>query len=210
MDKLTVTGSYLGASADVLDKMAVKNIENKPKSISEIDEVITTIQNGMFYIQSSIKSGSDNQIVLGEVKDIISNIKRDLPADMNEPVAKMLIHDFPLLLVAISGEGADSRELLKVANDIKTHLTTYKDLSSITMQGDADEEVLISIDDKRLEAYELSKSATYQALSSLSSIFPIGTIKQKGKHLYHSTINSEKSAKALSDPLSPFWGNGYE
>lgn len=133
MDKVTVTGSYLGASADVLDKMAVKNIEDEPKSISEIDEVITTIQNGMFYIQSSIKSGSDNQMVLGEVKDIISNIKCDLPADMNEPVAKMFIHDFPLLLVAISGEGADSRELLKVANDIKTHLTTYKDLSSITI-----------------------------------------------------------------------------
>ncbi|KIM12977.1 MAG: acriflavin resistance protein [Sulfurovum sp. FS08-3] len=201
MDKVTITGSYVGASADVLDKMAVKNIEDELKSISEIDEVTTTIQNGMFYIESSIKPNSDNQMVLGEVKDIISNIKRDLPADMNEPVAKMLIHDFPLLLIAISGDGVDTRELLKVAQDIKSHLSSYKDLSSITIQGDADEEVLISIDDKRLEGYGLSKNATYQALSSLSSIFPIGTIEQKGKHLYLSTINGEKSAKALSDTL---------
>jgi len=201
MDKVTITGSYVGASADVLDKMAVKNIEDELKSISEIDEITTTIQNGMFYIESSIKPNSDNQMVLGEVKDIISNIKRDLPADMNEPIAKMLIHDFPLLLIAISSDKADTRELLRVAQDIKSHLTSYKDLSSITIQGDADEEVLIAIDDKRLEAYGFSKIATYQALSSLSSIFPIGTIEQKGKHLYLSTINGEKSAKALSDTL---------
>ncbi len=201
MDKVTITGSYVGASADVLDKMAVKNIEDELKSVSEIDEITTTIQNGMFYIESSIKPNSDNQMVLGEVKDIISNIKRDLPADMNEPVAKMLIHDFPLLLIAISSDKADTRELLRVAQDIKSHLTSYKDLSSITIQGDADEEVLISIDDKRLEAYGFSRNATYQALSSLSSIFPIGTIEQKGKHLYLSTINGEKSAKALSDTL---------
>ncbi|MBN2825948.1 MAG: efflux RND transporter permease subunit [Campylobacterales bacterium] len=201
MDKITITGAYVGASADVLDKMAVKSIEDNLKSISEIDTVETTIQNGYFYIESSIKPNSDNQLVLSEVKDIISNIKRDLPADMNEPVAKMLIHDFPLLLIAISGENADKRKLLQVAEEVKSELSSYKDLSSITIQGDADEEVLISIDDKKLEAYGLSKTLTYQAISQLSSIFPIGTIEQKGKHLYLSTINGEKSAKALQDTL---------
>jgi multidrug efflux pump subunit AcrB len=201
LDKVTITGAYVGASADVLDKMAVKSIEDDLKSVSEIDAVETSIQNGMFYIESSIKSGSDNQMVLSEVKDIISNIKRDLPSDMNEPVAKMLIHDFPLLLIAISGDNADTRKLLKVAEEIKSRLSSYKDLSSITIQGDADEEVLISIDDKKLEAYGLPKTPTYQAISQLSSIFPIGTIEQKGKHLYLSTINGEKSAKALKGTL---------
>jgi len=206
LDKITITGSYVGASADVLDKMAVKSIEDELKSVSEIDSVETTIQNGMFYIESSIKPNSDNQLVLSEVKDIISNIKRDLPADMNEPVAKMLIHDFPLLLIAISGEKSTTRELLDVAEEVKSQLSSYKDLSSITIQGEADEEVLISIDDKRLEAYGLPKSATYQAISQLSSIFPIGTIEQKGKHLYLSTINGEKSAKALKSTLITIMG----
>jgi len=206
MDKITITGAYVGASADVLDKMAVKSIEDDLKSVSEIDAVETTIQNGMFYIESSIKPNSDNQLVLSEVKDIISNIKRDLPADMNEPVAKMLIHDFPLLLIAISGEKTTTRELLDVADEVKSTLSSYKDLSAITIQGEADEEVLISIDEKKLEAYGLPKASTYQAISQLSSIFPIGTIEQKGKHLYLSTINGEKSAKALQSTLLTITG----
>ncbi len=200
LDEISVTGAYMGASADVLDKMAVKSIEDELKGISEIDSVETTIQNGYFYIKSTIKSGNDNQLVLGDVKDIISNIKRDLPSDMNEPNANIIVHDFPLLLVAISGE-VEKKRLIEVAEEFKSQLSRLNDLSSIAIQGDADDEILISIDEKKIEAYGLSKSDTLRAISSLSTIFPIGTIEQKGEHLYLSTINGEKSAKALGDTI---------
>jgi MFS family permease len=102
LDQITIMGGYPGASADVLDKMVVKTIEDEVKSVSEIENIETTIQNGSFFMQADIKSGSDNQLVLGDVKDVISNTRRDLPADMDEPTAKITVHDFPLLLVAIS------------------------------------------------------------------------------------------------------------
>ncbi|SHO80185.1 RND multidrug efflux transporter; Acriflavin resistance protein [hydrothermal vent metagenome] len=200
MDEISITGAYMGASADVLDKMVVKSIEDELKGISEIDSVETTIQNGYFYIKSAIKTGNDNQLVLGDIKDIISNIKRDLPADMNEPTAKIVVHDFPLLLVAISGD-VDKKRLIEVAEDFKSQLSVLNNLSSIVIQGDADDEILISVDDKKLEAYGLSKADTFRAISSLSTIFPIGTIEQQGEHLFLSTINGEKSAKALGDTI---------
>ena len=104
LDQISITGGYPGASADVLDKMAVKNIEDELKSISEISNIDTIIQNGLFSIKADIKSGSDNQLVLSDVKDVIANIRRDLPSDMDEPIAKISVHNFPLLLVAISGD----------------------------------------------------------------------------------------------------------
>ncbi len=196
LDQITVTGGYPGASADVLDKMAVKNIEDEMKSISEIDNIDTVIQNGFFTLRADIKTGSDNQLVLGDVKDVIANIRRDLPADMDEPIAKITVHDFPLLLVAISGD-VPKRKLLDIAEDLKSKLSVYKDLSGITIRGDADDEVLIEIDNEKLAAYGLPKESVYKAIGALSSIFPIGTIEQKGSHLYLSTINGEKSAEAL-------------
>ena len=86
-----------------LDKMAVKNIEDDLKTISEIDNIDTVIQNGFFNIKADVKVGSDNQLVLSDVKDVIANVRRDIPADMDEPIAKITVHDFPLLLIAISG-----------------------------------------------------------------------------------------------------------
>ena len=200
LDQITITGGYPGASADVLDKMAVRNIEDDLKSISEVENIDTVIQNGFFSIRADVKVGSDNQLVLSDVKDVIANIRRDLPADMDEPIAKITVHDFPLLLVAISGD-VPTKRLLEIAEDLKSRLSSYKDLSGITIRGDADDEVLIRIDNAKLTAYELSKESVYRAISSLSSIFPIGTIEQKGNHLYLSTINGEKSVESLKSAL---------
>ena len=200
LDQISITGGYPGASADVLDKMAVKNIEDDLKSISEVENIDTVIQNGFFSIKADIKSGSDNLLVLGDVKDVIANTRRDLPADMDEPIAKITIHDFPLLLIAISGE-VPKKRLLDIAEDLKSKLSVYKDLSGIMIRGDADDEVLIKIDNEKLLAYDLPKESVYQAISRLSSIFPIGTIEQKGSHLYISTQNGEKSVEALESAL---------
>lgn len=200
LDKISVTGGYAGASADVLDKMVVDTIEDGLKGISQIDTIYTTIQNGSFSIHADIKTGNDTQGVLSDVKDVISNTRRDLPGDMDEPIARISLHDYPVLLVAISGD-VDKRKLIDAANDLKGKLALIKDLSGIDIRGDADDEVLITLDQKKLEAYGLEKSAVYQAISGIASIFPAGTLDGKGDHLYISTINGEKSNEALSNIL---------
>lgn len=200
LDQVTITGVYMGASADVLDKMAVKNIEDELKGIAEIGTIYSTIQNGFFSIVADIEPGNDNQMILGEVKDIISNSRRDLPSDMDEPIAKIMIHNFPLILVAIAGD-VPIHELVDAADDLKTRLTLIHDLSDITIRGESDEEILITLDQQKIDAYGLSKSAVYSAISSLSSIFPVGTIKAQGNHLYISTINGEKSKERLEQSM---------
>ncbi len=200
LDKIQVSGGYVGASADVLDNMVVRSIEDDLKSVSSVESIDSVIQNGSFSIMANIKSGADNQIVLSDIKDVISRVKRDLPSDMNEPTAKLVIGDFPLLLIAISGDGT-TEELLEAADELKSRLSSYKELNHIDIRGDSDQEVRIEIDENRLDAYSIPMSQFYQAISTLSSIYPAGTIKNRGKIVYLSTINGEKSAKALGDTL---------
>ena len=200
LDQITISGGYPGASADVLDKMAVENIEDDLKGLSDIDTIYTTIQNGAFVITADIKHRSDKQLVLSDVKDIIAKTKRDLPADMTEPVAKITIQQYPLLLVAISGD-IGKEGLLEAADALKSRLALIPDLSDIQIRGDTDKEVLIKLDQKKLDAYGLNKTAVYQAISNISSIFPAGTLDGRGDHLYISTINGEKDQKALASAL---------
>ncbi len=200
LDEIVISGAYIGASADVLDKMAVKSIEDDLKSISEIDTIFTTIQNGFFTIKAEILPGNNNQAVLGDVKDIIAKNKRDLPSDMDEPLAQIRVHSYPLILVAVAG-GESIKDLVDGANDLKSSLTLIDNLADILIRGESDEEVLITLEQKKIDAYGLSKSAVYSAISSLSSIFPVGTVKAKGEHLYISTINGEKSKEKLEESL---------
>ena len=208
LDKISVSGGYVGASGDVLDKMVVKTIEDDLKSISEIDTVYSTIQNGRFSILADIKTGNDSQKVLGDAKDVVSNVKRDLPSDMDEPVAKVLLHSYPLMLVAISGD-VGTRRLIEVAEDLKSGLSLISDLNEISIRGKSDEEILITLDQKKIDAYGLSNGAVYSAISSISSIFPVGTIKEQGNHLYISTINGEKSKEKLEQTLLSVGGKRF-
>ena len=208
LDVVSIQGGYAGASADVLDKMVVATIEDEVKSLSSIDTLFTTIQNGSFLIKADIKTGEDSQMVLSDVKDIIAKTRRDLPADMDEPLARVVVHDYPLLLVAISGD-VSKKKLIEAADDLKSKLALIHGLSSIDLRGDTDEEVLITLDQRKLDAYDLDKTAVYQAISNLSSIFPAGTLDGQGDHLYISTINGEKDAKALGETLMSVGGKRF-
>jgi len=200
MDKIIITGGYVGTSADVLDKMVVKTIEDDLQNVDALDTVKTTIKNGFFSMVADIKTGANNINVLNDVKDIVSGVKKDLPADMAEPIAKIKVHSFPLVLIALAGDKS-TKELLQKADILKRQLSHFKDLSEITIRGDAQEELVISINDKKIQALGLEPAQVVYGLKNLSSIFPIGTIKEKGSHLYISTFNGEKTQKDIQDTI---------
>ena len=200
MDKIIIKGGYAGTSADILDKMVVQTIEDDMQNISELDDIKSTIKNGTFTITADIKPGSNNILVLNDVKDVVNGVKKDLPADMNEPIAKIKLHAFPLVLIALSGD-LTTDELLRYAKELKSKLSKFKDLSEISIRGDADEELSIKLDVAKIKAYGLQPALVTTALSQISSIFPIGTIKQKADHLYISTYNGEKEAKKVANTI---------
>lgn len=199
-DQIMISGAYAGTSADVLDKMVVKTIEDEIKNVNAIDKVTTTIKNGSFSILSDIKPGSENINVLSDVKDIVATTKRDIPADMNEPVAKLVKHAIPLVLIAIAGD-VPTRDLLDRADELKSSLSGFKDLSDIIIRGDSDNELVIRLNEEKIRAYGLEMNSVVSALGSLSSIFPIGSIKERGSHLYISTYNGEKELENIENSL---------
>ncbi|WP_455756349.1 efflux RND transporter permease subunit [Sulfurimonas sp.] len=200
MDKVMITGGYSGTSADVLDKMVVKTIEDDLQNIDELEIVESTIKNGFFSMSVDIKPGSENITVLNDVKDVVSGVRKDLPADMAEPIAKLKTHAFPLVLIALAGDVSKSELILK-ADELKSQLSQFKDLSDITVRGDADDELVIKLNEQKIQAYGLQSTLVVSALRNISSIFPIGTIKEKGSHLYISTYNGEKNKQAIENTV---------
>ncbi len=201
LDAIVVTGSYAGASPDILDKLVVTNIEDGIKNLSGVSDIITTIKNGFFNIKIDLKNGTQVIDMLNDVKDVISNQRRYLPSDMNEPTARILKKSFPLITVAISSKTASKKNMLVLAKDLKNKLFEIPNLNNISIRGDADTELVFDINNQKLLAYGLNQSSVISALSELSSIFPIGKIKQKGNHLYVSTINGEKNLNNIKNSI---------
>ncbi len=201
LDSISITGGYTGTSPDVLDKIAVKNIEDDLVNLNNIDRIESVIQNGLFKITIYLKQGAIKGEILDDVKDIISSKQRDLPSDMNEPIAKIMQMNYPLVSIALASDKADKEQMLKVANELKSRLSKIEDLSDISIRGDVDKELLFKIDDKKLRAYGISVGEFSSVISNLSEVFPVGLIKQKGDHLFISTYGGEKDISKINNTI---------
>ena len=101
LDMISIKGSYSGASVDILDKMAVSEIEDKIKNYDSIDTMSTIISPGKFTIVLELKKGFNKYVEADKLKDSISLIKTNLPSDMDEPSVNTLDRSRTLVDISI-------------------------------------------------------------------------------------------------------------
>ena len=206
MDKIVVTGHYAGASIGTLDKMAVSNLEKDIKSLSGIEKLEAFIKNGGFTIIASLEQGSDKLDILNKTKDIISNNRKDLPQDMDEPVAFVLDWTFPLINITLSSNSVGKQKLIEVANEIKDTVSSIQNISKVNLYEDTTMVFEILLDSKKIALYDLNKNLLFQELKQISHIYPIGKIEGKGEHLYLRTSNGKKEVEAYLNTLIKIGG----
>ncbi|CAA6805182.1 MAG: Acriflavin resistance protein [uncultured Sulfurovum sp.] len=198
LDMVSINGNYTGASIDMLDKMAVREIESGLKNIDGIDKMTTVISAGKFNIILELEKRVNKYNTAEKAKDAIALTKQYLPSDMDEPTVRVLDIKRDLMRVAISSNTISHGELIAAANRLKDKVTLLNNIAEVEIFGDSDKYYDIRIHSDKIRALGLDESAAVSALSGLSYIFPIGTIEdQKDGHYYISTYNGPKDAKAM-------------
>jgi multidrug efflux pump subunit AcrB len=200
LNMVSVTGGYTGASIDILDKMVVKRIEDEVKNIDGIKEMSTVISPAKFSMILKLEKRVDKYNTANKIKDAIGITKQYLPIDMNEPMVQVLSTGKWLMSVAISSETETHGLLIEHAKKLKERLTTLKNISDITIYGDADIYYDISLNSQKIQALGVDEKSIATAIQGLSYIYPIGKIEdKKGGHHYLSTYNGKKTALSLQD-----------
>lgn len=201
LDKISVQGAYAGASATNMDKMVVRDIEDELSNISGIDKTETTITPGSFIIILTLNDSANRINVLSKVKDSVAISKQFLPSDMDEPIAKLLDKNRALINLAVSSNKLSLGELTVIAQDIKSKLSKVSNISEISIRGDSDEEILISINSEAIMAYGLNPLSVISAIKNLSYIFPIGKIEEEGSFAFISTTNGKENVQEYREAI---------
>jgi len=201
LDKIAITGGYAGASADNLDKMAVSDIEDELGNISGIDRIETVIRPGTFIIVISLTPSADKIDALNKAKDAIAKSRQNLPKDMLEPVAQLLIHKRPLISLSLSSNKLSQGELIEAAKEIKSKIARNPYISEVKIYGDANKEVSIRLDNDKIKAYKLDPARVVDAVSNLSYIYPVGNIEQSGNYIYLSTVHGKQNRQEWENTL---------
>lgn len=191
LDKISVRGTYAGASASSMDKMAVRDIEDALSNISGIDKTETTIAPGAFTMILTLNESVNKIDILNNVKDAVSLSRAYLPSDMLEPTSTIMDKSRNLIKLSVSSKTLTRGELTQRAQEIKSKLSKLQDISEIKIWGDSKEEVSILVNSQKILAYGLKPSSVVNAIKNLSYIFPIGNIEEKGNFAFISTVNGK-------------------
>jgi len=201
LNMIDVSGGYPGSSAKILDKMAVRDIEDAIEGISGIETTETIIVPGRFDIILTLTDDADPIDLLSKVKDAIAANRQYLPADMVEPVATLLIRKQDLLSLSLSSKTLNREELIDVAKSVKSKIMHTDGIAEVKIYGDSDEEILIRIDSEAVAAYGISQRTLLNAISNLSYIYPVGNIEQPGNYIFLSTVHGRQGEKAWENAL---------
>src|SRR5688572_12289983 len=114
---ISVAVPYPGASPEIVEREIVDPMEESFASISGVDEIQSTAMDGYAIIIVSFVFEKDLQQASQDTRDKISEIRRDLPLEMEEPViTRFDPNDLPIVSLTLSSARLSVAELTRVAD----------------------------------------------------------------------------------------------
>ena len=200
-NSVIIRGSYSGASVDTLNKMAVQEIEDEVKNIAGVESVTSVISPGRFTIILELEKNANKADVINNTEDALSLIRVNLPSDMDDPVIRGVAHSRSIMHVSMLSHDVPRDKLKALSKKFKSRLLSIKDVSDVTIFGDSELFYEVLIDEKKVNAYNLSLDETLRMFSELSYIFPLGKIDNIKEQYYVSIQNDKKFSKKLENTI---------
>ena len=151
---VTVSASLPGAAPAQLETEVARKIENSIASVQGLKHIYTKLQDGSAIITAEFRLEKPTQQAVDDVRDAVSRVRSDLPADMRDPViAKMELSGSPILTYTVASARMDDEALSWfVDNTVTKAILGVRGVGAVSRVGGVTREVRVEIDPARLQA----------------------------------------------------------
>jgi multidrug efflux pump len=207
---VTVSTTYRGASADIIESQVTKPLEDSLAGIEGV-EVITSIsraENSQISVRFKLEQAPDS--AAADVRDRVSRVRNKLPDETDEPViAKVEADANPIIWVAFSSDKHSALEVTDIANRIvKPKLQTLPGAADVRIFGDRRFAMRIWLDRQRLAAYQLTPADVEDALRKQNVEVPAGRIESRERE-FSVVANSDLKTPEEFGAVIVKTANGY-
>ena len=197
---VSVTATLPGTSAEEMESSVTKPIEETINTVSGIDELRSTVREGVTTIVVQFLLEKDGNVGAQEVRDKVSSIINQLPQGMDPPlISKFDLDASPIMTIGISGQ-RDVREVTEIVRkQIQEPLQTVSGVGAVFLSGGRQRAINLIVDTDRLAAYRLSIEDVRQALLTQNLEVPGGIVQQGSRELVLRTLGRIQTAAAFND-----------
>ncbi len=175
---INVAIPYPGASPDVVEREVLDRVEEAVSGISGVDRISGAAQDGFANITVFFVFEKDLQQASQDIRDKISAIRSDLPAEMKEPIlTRFDPADQPIVELSINSTVLSAPELTRIADPGVTRvLRGIPGVAEANVVGGVERELTVEIDPARMEAAGITVAQVVGALQSQNLATPVGRI----------------------------------
>ncbi|HEX8848179.1 MAG TPA: efflux RND transporter permease subunit [Gemmatimonadaceae bacterium] len=169
---------YPGASPDGVEKEVLNPVEEQITAISGVKTVMGKAYDGYGSIIIEFQFGTNMSDATQEIRDKISAIRADLPAEMKEPViTKLNDTDRPIVSLALTSTNLSQADLTRLADPkITRELRSLSGVAEVQVFGKVERELTVELQPDRLQAAGVSVGQVVQALQMQNLAAPVGRV----------------------------------
>jgi len=176
---ITVMTSYQNVSAEDIETLITRPIEEAVSTVSRVKEVSSVSKEGISIVMVEFEWGTDMDAAALDVREKIGMIEDYLPDEASKPlVFKFDPSIIPIVFVGVSGN-RPAAEIRKIAEDkIVPALERIDGVAAAQVEGGAEREIQVIVDHRKLAAHDLSINQVINALRMENLNLPAGNIKE--------------------------------
>lgn len=206
---ISVSCSYAGANADVIENQITEPLEQNINGIPGIRSLTSVSQQGQSRITVEFELSVDLETAANDVRDKVSRAQRYLPRDCDPPtVSKADADASPILMVALQSEKRSLLELSEIADlTVKEQLQTISDVSSVSIWGEKKYSMRLWLDPIKMAGYGITPMDVKNAVDDENVELPSGSIEGNTIELNIRTMGLMSTAKMFDDLIIKHDGN---
>jgi len=198
---VSVSVSQPGAGPAELESQVTKKIEDAVAGLGNIDELRSTVTDGSSRTIITFILGTNSDRATNDVRNAISQIRQDLPQDINDPIVERL--DFaggPIVTYAVTSSKQTVEELSNLVDQtISRALLSVKGVGQVKRIGGVDREIRINLDPNRLESLGITATQVNDQVRTFNVNLPGGRAEVGGSEQSIRTLGSAKTVKDLTN-----------
>ena len=176
---VNVAIAYPGASPDVVEREVLDRVEEAVSGISGVDRIAGTAQDGFANVTVVFVFEKDLQQASQDIRDKISGIRSDLPAEMKEPVlSRFDPQDLPIVQLSLNSTVLSAPELTRLADPgITRELRGLTGVAEASVIGGVERELTVEIRPDAMKQANIGIGQLLGALQQQNIAVPVGAVR---------------------------------
>lgn len=195
-----VSTTYSGAGPQEMESLVTKPLEGVLATVSGVTDISSSSSEGSSLVIMQFDFATDMDQAALEIREKVDMIGGYLPEGASQPgVFKIDPNAFPIMMLTVSGDAELSDIQTIVEDKIVSRLERIDGVARVTVTGGVTNEVVVQIDQNKLDSYGLSFSQLKGILISENLNLPSGKINRGDKSIPLRIVGEFQSIQEISE-----------